>query len=149
MISISLFNTGMDIDETRRANILILEEMAGSKTAAANRVGMTYAQYLNYRKGVKEAKTGKIRGMRKETAWKFEDAFNMPRGWLDIPHEKQDATRVEQTVAQYIAKPQHSRKLVQTVYELAEQINDDGLRELVGFARCLAGTHPLVKTKHA
>lgn len=149
MINVSLSNGGMDIDETRRANILALEKLAGSKTEAANRVGMTYAQYLNYRKGVKEAKTGKIRGMRKETAWKFEDAFNMPRGWLDIPHDTPEAPRVEQPVAQYVARPAHGRKLVQSVCDLAEQINDDGLRELVGFARCLTGTHPLRKAKRA
>jgi hypothetical protein len=45
--------------------------------------------------------------------------------------------------------PKHFRPLVQAVCDFAEQINDDGLRELVGFARCLAGTHPLVKQKAA
>lgn len=43
----------------------------------------------------------------------------------------------------------HSRPLVQTVCDLAEQINDDGLRELAGFARCLTGTHPVIKVKRA
>lgn len=39
----------------------------------------------------------------------------------------------------------HARRLVKTVCDLAEQISDDGLRELIGFARCLTGTHPLAK----
>lgn len=46
---------------------------------------------------------------------------------------------------EYQTRPPHSRKLVQTVCELAEQINDNGLRELIGFARCLTGTHPAAK----
>lgn len=46
---------------------------------------------------------------------------------------------------EYEVRRQHSRKLVQTVCELAEQINDNGLRELIGFARCLTGTHPAAK----
>lgn len=39
----------------------------------------------------------------------------------------------------------YPRNLVQQVCELAEQINDDGLRELIGFARCLTGSQPWVK----
>lgn len=38
-----------------------------------------------------------------------------------------------------------ARKLVAQVCELAEQINDDGLHQLIGFARCLTGTHAAVK----
>ncbi|MBU3908888.1 MAG: helix-turn-helix domain-containing protein [Gammaproteobacteria bacterium] len=39
--------------------------------------------------------------------------------------------------------------LLSTLYELAKLINDDGLRELIGFARCLTGTHPAAKAKRA
>lgn len=46
-------------------------------------------------------------------------------------------------------KPRYGRALVQQVCDLAEQISDDGLRELAGFARCLTGTHPLTKAKRA
>lgn len=41
------------------------------------------------------------------------------------------------------------RPLVQIVCTLAEQIDDNGLRELAGFARCLTGTHPLAKKTRA
>lgn len=133
----------MDIDEIRRTNIKILEKHAGSITTAAERVGMTYAQFLNYRNGAKEAKTGKMRGMRKETAQRFEDAFGMPRGWLDTNHDIKH--KLEAPPTTYTVKKEHARRLVQTVCELAEQINDDGLRELIGFARCLTGSQPLVK----
>lgn len=137
----------MDIDDIRRANIKTLEAKAGSITAAAQKVDMTYAQWLNYRNGAKEAKTGKKRGMRKETAWRFEDAFGMPRGWLDTLHPEPGIDlRVAEAPAQaYTARVARSRNLVQTVVELAEQINDNGLRELIGFARCLTGTHPVTK----
>lgn len=133
----------MDIDEIRRANIKTLEKQAGSITAAAERVGMTYAQFLNYRNGAKEAKTGKMRGMRKETAQRFEVAFGKPRGWLDTNHDTD--LKLESPPSPYVVKQNHARKLVKTVYDLAEQIDDDGLRELIGFARCLTGTHPLAK----
>ena len=149
MFNVLLLNVAMDIDETRRANICALEKLAGSPTLAANKVGMTYAQYLNYRNGAKEAKTGKIRGMRKETAWRFEDAFGKPRGWLDVPHDTSISQGVAGTIAPSITAVQHARPLVQTVCDLAEKIDDDGLRELIGFARCLSGTHPVVKTKRA
>lgn len=138
----------MDIDETRRENICALEKIAGSPTAAAMRVGMTYAQYLNYRKGVKEPKTGKIRGMRKETAWRFEDAFGKPRGWLDIPHSE-DSAKACEPIAHYSVRPNHKNPLVQTLIDLTQQINDDGLRELIGFARCLSSTHSIKKVKRA
>lgn len=133
----------MDIDDIRRTNIRTLEKQAGSITTAAEQVGMTYAQFLNYRNGAKESKTGKIRGMRKETAQRFEDAFGKPRGWLDTNHDSDH--KLESLPGAYVVKKNHDRKLVQTVCELAEQISDDGLRELIGFARCLTGTQPLVK----
>lgn len=134
----------MDIDDIRRANIRTLETEAGSATSAADRLGMSYSQYLNYRNGAKEAKTGKLRGMRKETAWRFEDAFGKPRGWLDI---HPDPNQLNATAAPYVVRPVLA-PLVRQVCDLAEQIDDNGLRELIGFARCLTGTHPRVKAKH-
>lgn len=77
----------MDIDDIRRQNLRLLEKEFGGIRALANKVGMSYAQCLNYRTGVADSATGKIRGMRKETAWRFEDAFNKPRGWLDQDHD--------------------------------------------------------------
>lgn len=78
----------MDIDEVRRQNIRILEREVGMPKVMAELVGMSYAQYANTRDGAKEAKTGKKRGMRKETAWRFEDACKKPRGWLDQVHSQ-------------------------------------------------------------
>lgn len=75
-----------DIDEIRRSNIKILEKEAGSPSAIAKFVGMSDSQYANLRDGAKDSKTGKPRGMRKETARKFEIAMNKPIGWLDQNH---------------------------------------------------------------
>jgi len=114
----------MDIDDIRRANIRLLEKSAGSPRLAAETVEMSYAQYVNYRDGAKEAKTGKVRGMRKETAWRFEDAFKKPRGWLDQDHSAQRLPppdqaflyRVEQEVARY-AVPEHIQAAILTLIE--------------------------------
>ena len=75
-----------DIDEIRRENIRLLEKEAGSPTVAANMVDMELAQFVNLRDGAKDSKTGKKRGMRKETAWRIEDGFKKPRGWLNTHH---------------------------------------------------------------
>ena len=85
-----------DIDQIRRENLLILEEEAGSPTAMAARVGMGYSQYINLRKGVKDSKTGKPRGMRKETARKIESAYGKPPGWLDIDHSANGDSNIEE-----------------------------------------------------
>lgn len=76
----------MDIDEIRRVNIRALELEFGGISSLAEKTGMSYTQCLNYRNGVPDSKTGKLRGMRKETAWRFEDACGKPRGWLDQQH---------------------------------------------------------------
>lgn len=72
-----------DIDEIRRKAMGILEQEAGGPVAAAKRAGMKYAQWANLRSGALDSKTGKQRGMRKETARKIELAFGKLEGWLD------------------------------------------------------------------
>ena len=76
----------MDIDEIRRANLKALEREVGKPKQMAEAAGMSYAQYVNYRDGAFDKRSGKKRGMRKETAWRFEDACKKPRGWLDQVH---------------------------------------------------------------
>jgi len=72
-----------DIDEVRRYAMKKLENEVGGPVAAAARVGMSYSQWANLRAGAHDSKTGKRRGMRKETARKIEAAFGKPPGWLD------------------------------------------------------------------
>lgn len=75
-----------DIDETRRNNLRIIEDECGSPSEAAKAVGMSLAQFTNLRDGAKDSKTGKPRGMRKETARRIEKAAGKPEGWLDVEH---------------------------------------------------------------
>jgi hypothetical protein len=107
-----LFNTIMDIDELRRANIRALEVEAGSPKLAADRLGMTYVQYVNLRDGAKDPRSGKKRGMRKETAWRFELAFGKPQGWLDTNH-RQTVTGVSEPLpAPYMHPNETTRKII-------------------------------------
>jgi hypothetical protein len=43
--------------------------------------------------------------------------------------------------------PRNFRPLVQAVCDLAEQIDDTGLRNLIDIAECLLRNHPLAKQK--
>lgn len=72
-----------DIDEIRRKAMEMLEQEVGGPVAAAARAGMSYSQWANLRSGAQDSKTGKPRGMRKETARKIEAAFGKAEGWLD------------------------------------------------------------------
>lgn len=56
---------------------------------------MQPAQFYNLRDGAPDSKTGKPRGMRKETAWKIEDAAGVPRGYLDKLHTESDENAEE------------------------------------------------------
>lgn len=82
---------GMDIDDLRRKNLRRLEAEYGGAAAFAKVVGMSDAQYLNLRNGAKDSRTEKRRGMRKATAWRFEDAAKKPRGWLDQDHDRKES----------------------------------------------------------
>ena len=77
-----------DIDEIRRANLRRLEAECGSPTAAANMLDMSAAQFTNLRDGAKDSRTGRRRGMRKETARRIELAAGKPPGWLDVEHQE-------------------------------------------------------------
>lgn len=64
--------------------MLRLERMCGSVSAAAELAGMSQAQWSNLRAGAADSKTGKPRGMRKDTARKIEAGHGKDAGWLDI-----------------------------------------------------------------
>jgi len=76
----------LDIDEIRRRNLRQIEQEYGGAAGAAAAVGMSPAQFINLRTGAKDSKTGKPRGMRKETARRIEQALRKPEGWLDQIH---------------------------------------------------------------
>lgn len=73
-----------DIDEIRRKAMGVLEKEAGGPVAAAKRADMSHSQWANLRAGAPDSKTGKPRGMHKDTARKIEVAFGKEPGWLDF-----------------------------------------------------------------
>jgi len=81
-----------DIDEIRRENLRRIEHELGGATEAAKVVGMSPAQFINLRTGAKDSKTGKPRGMRKETARRIETALRKPLGWLDMPPQTEKSS---------------------------------------------------------
>lgn len=93
-----------DIDQTRRENLKLLELETGSPTSAAKLAGMSLAQFANLREGAKDSKTGKPRGMRKETARKIEANAGKPAGWLDVDHSNARPERASNT-SPAIARP--------------------------------------------
>lgn len=84
----------MDIDEIRRINLKELEKIHGPDLA--KRAEMSPTQFYNLRDGAKDSKTGKPRGMRKETAWKLEKAAGVQKGYLDILHSGDSSIRTDQ-----------------------------------------------------
>lgn len=83
-----------DIDQIRRDNMQRLVDESVSKQAVADRIGMTLAQFINLLTGAPDSKTGKPRGMRKETAWRIEAATGKPQGWLDIDRTSDGNDRI-------------------------------------------------------
>lgn len=75
-----------DIDSIRRDNMRLIEKEVGGTTEAASMCGMSPSQFANLRDGAKDSKTGKPRGMRKETARRIEASASKEAGWLDIDH---------------------------------------------------------------
>lgn len=144
------------VDDIRRENLTALAKKLGGIAALAKKLDRTESQVSQWVRGATHSKTGKRRGMKGETARWIEVTADLPLGWLDQEHPNaapDTLARVlsagEKEAPAYIEKPRHARPLVQTVCDLATQINDDGLRELIGFARCLTGTHPAAKEKAA
>ena len=77
-----------DIDEIRRDNLKLLELELGGPAEAARALDMSLSQFANLRDGAKDSKTGKPRGMRKETARRIEASARKPAGWLDVDHSE-------------------------------------------------------------
>lgn len=112
----------MNIDDIRRANIRLLEASAGAPKLAADKVGMTYSQYVNLRDGAKDSRSKKPRAMRKETARRFEIAFDMPAGWLDQPHGSSVGRAAEPPAPPYI----HPNATIRQIVALCEGTDEAG-----------------------
>lgn len=71
------------VDETRRARLADLVREFGTAANLADTIGCSPAQLSQWLNASKESKTGKPRGMRKETARLIERKCGRPVGWLD------------------------------------------------------------------
>lgn len=144
--SVLLSNDAMkDIDEIRRDNMLLIEEGAGSPTAAAKKCDMSLAQWSNLRDGVKDSKTGKRRGMRKETANKIAEKAGYPSGWLDISHPKRELKAESPAGPTYIVPKTRRATEIQEINVLLQRTDDRGLAILLDKARDVAREYPLAK----
>jgi hypothetical protein len=133
------------IDDIRRKNLSALAAEKGGVAALSRLLERTESQVSQWIRGAAHSVTGKKRGMKSSTARWIEEQTSKRQGWLDERHDADAYTVAEPPQIAYAVKPPPARILEQTLLSLAEQINDDGLRELIGFARCLTGTHPLTK----
>ena len=140
------------IDDIRRKNLSDLAAEKGGVAALSRLLEREESQVSQWING-SSLPSGKKRGMRSESARWIEFTTGKREGWLDERHDKPSATPIDYPVLQkqssYAVTLQSARPLAQTLLNLAEQINDDGLRELIGYARCLTGTHPLAKKQVA
>jgi hypothetical protein len=127
----------MDIDEIRRTNLRTIEGKLGPAFYKA--ADMSPAQFYNLRDGAKDSKTGKRRGMRKETAWKLEDAAGLPRGYLDVPHDDQNGGASPNAIA-VIAPMTLRQTLERLAYFLGESPPDK--REIIGSMLDRLAKHP-------
>lgn len=111
----------------------------------AKRAGLS-EQYLYQVLAGKPLGNGNPRSLGRVARGKISRAFP---GWLHAQTDAAAPNLAEPRVSAYAVKRHRSRVLVQKVCDLSEQISDDGLHELIGFARCLISTHPFVKPKAA
>jgi hypothetical protein len=137
------------IDDIRRKNLSALAAEVGGAATLSRLLEREESQVSQWING-SPLPSGKKRGMRSATARWIEERTGKRQGWLDERHDAAAAYTVTGPIqAAYADKPPSARLLEQTLLNLAEQINDDGLRELIGFARCLTGTHPQAKKQAA
>ena len=99
----------------------------------AEDLGFSPAHFTQMKKG--------NRSIGNDSAERIEDVFALGRGGLDQLGEK--LSRGE-TPSNVTPLGKHKRPLVQQLCDLADKIHDDGLRDLIGQAKQLFKSHPLL-----
>lgn len=89
-----LSNERMDVEETRRLNLLTLIALAGGQRELAERLKKNPAQISQWVNRSPDSKTGKPRVMSSGSARAIEKALAYPRGWLDEARTNGDAEPV-------------------------------------------------------
>lgn len=80
-----------DIDAVRRENLARLVQELGSVVAVAKLMDRSESQISQLLNGSANSKTGKPRGMRKDTARRIEHVTGKSPGWLDTDHRSGEA----------------------------------------------------------
>lgn len=101
----------MKREEIRRQNARALASRVGGPAEFARKVGMEGAQ-VTHIIGDKP-----IRNIGNTVAPRIEDAFELPRGWLDVEHDAMelDSEEIAELVRMYRSLDQHGRATVMTV----------------------------------
>lgn len=105
------------IEETRRANLIALRDEAGGVRKLAEKVGVSEAQLSQWINASKDSRTGKPRGMRRESARRIEEAMGRGPGWLDAVHDEAPRLIVMRL------------DFKEAAYELARNVPDSGMRD--------------------
>lgn len=96
MLSSSLNNPAMRIEEIYRERLKMLVNEFGSQTKLADKIGKSSPQVSQWISASKDSKTGKPRAMSRATARHIEAMCGKPDGWMDQPvpahHEQANAT---------------------------------------------------------
>ena len=111
---------------------LIADRFGGTQAAFARAINRGPAQVNQWLTGHRKLD---VKGQRH-----IENALNLPAGFMS-------GADIGTISSANHRQTTHDRPLVQRVCDLAENINDDGLNQLVGFARCLLSDYPLTKAK--
>ena len=114
---------------------LIAERYEGNQAAFSRAIKRQPAQVNQWLTGYRKLDT---KGQRH-----IETELGLPAGYMSGEPEYEVAKKT--TAA--MEPPKHFRPLVQAVCDLAEQIDDAGLRNLIDIAECLLRNHPLTKPK--
>lgn len=124
----------------------LIESAAGGPTAAAALCAMSLAQWSNLRDGVKDSKTGKRRGMRKETANNIANKAGKTSGWLDIDHSEplEHKAQSPQGAGYVVLKSQREME-IEEIEILLRRTNDRGLAIMLDKSRDIASQYPIAK----
>lgn len=118
------------LEETRRANLVILRNEEGSNKALADKIGISEAQLSQWIKASPDSKTGRPRGMKAESARRIERAAGREEGWLDVPHDRaqpQDFRDAALLIAKQVPDPIQRDRLL-TFIRFVDRYLEEGQR---------------------
>lgn len=99
-LSDTLFNAGMkSIDDIRRGNLAFLAKENGGTSGLAAKLEKDPSQISQWINASKDSKTGKPRGMRRQSCKEIEDKLELGEGWMDRDHSFQAPSDIRPAIA--------------------------------------------------